>query len=529
MESKEELIQEIEKLFEAKKYQKIIELLSDDVIDKYIDAEFPAWKARAYERLGDLNKALKYIYTALAINDSSPFCYFVLGNIWKSKKKHTEAIENYNKAIELKPDYAQAFNNLGTVYVDLNKYDEAIYNYTRAVDLENDYSSAFNNRGNARRQISDSEGAFQDFNRVIEIDDKLPAVYYNRAVLYKDLNNLEKAIEDYQKYFDLAPDKNDYWARQSIAKIEELSNILTDNEYEELANLVDQIKLLLIFNEKCITHYTTLSVSKILIMGQKNRFRVSEGTFLNDTSEGKELFKYLGFKAVKKLYKESQIEQFAEKPFIGSFVSENKHNNLTLWRMYGKENREEAKGCALTLDRQRFIESIEQFVGLNASSGGLYPSNEFTFYKVAYVGLDKTFIIPGDVENSKKLDDLMALLKQKSESKKLIQQNLNKKLKITTKLNEITYLFKSSEYQYEHEVRLIVSGVGFEKKIEDSPRVYIELADIRHALEKITLGPKVERPDEWAATFNFYLKDYYLRENHKERKIDTIISRIPFK
>jgi hypothetical protein len=30
-------------------------------------------------------------------------------------------------------------------------------------------------------------------------------------------------------------------------------------------------------------------------------------------------------------------------------------------------------------------------------------------------------------------------------------------------LNGIAYLFKSSEYQYEHEVRLVVAGVGFKK------------------------------------------------------------------
>ena len=110
-------------------------------------------------------------------------------------------------------------------------------------------------------------------------------------------------------------------------------------------------------------------------------------------------------------------------------------------------------------------------------------------------------------------------------------KKLNKKQKIdvTKLLNNIAYLFKSSEYQYEHEVRLVVQGVGFSKKIERDftpPKVYIELVDIVPALTKITLGPKVERADEWAAAFNYHIKEQL---KGREDKVEIIISHLPFK
>ena len=92
-------------------------------------------------------------------------------------------------------------------------------------------------------------------------------------------------------------------------------------------------------------------------------------------------------------------------------------------------------------------------------------------------------------------------------------------------LNEITYLFKSAEYQYEHEIRLVISGVGFKKQIQKEsapPRVYIELVPINPVIKKITIGPKVEKSDEWASALYYTLEE-------KELFPSILISHLPFK
>ena len=45
----------------------------------------------------------------MCIRDS----YYNLGNVFRSKDNLILAIENYNKAISIKPDYAEAYNNMG--------------------------------------------------------------------------------------------------------------------------------------------------------------------------------------------------------------------------------------------------------------------------------------------------------------------------------------------------------------------------------------------------------------------------------
>jgi len=58
-------------------------------------------------------------------------------------------IINYTKAIELKPDYADAYNNRGNAYAAKGQHEQASADYTKAIELQPDYASVYNNRGNA--------------------------------------------------------------------------------------------------------------------------------------------------------------------------------------------------------------------------------------------------------------------------------------------------------------------------------------------------------------------------------------------
>ena len=71
------------------------------------------------------------------------------GNALNDLKRHEEALASYDKAIALKPDYAEAYNNRGTALNDLKRHEEALASYDKAIALKPDYAEAYNNRGNA--------------------------------------------------------------------------------------------------------------------------------------------------------------------------------------------------------------------------------------------------------------------------------------------------------------------------------------------------------------------------------------------
>ena len=68
-----------------------------------------------------------------------------MGNVLKDQVKLDEAIEAYNKAISLKPDYAQAHSNMGVTLQEQGRVEEAIEACNKAISLEPDYADGHKN------------------------------------------------------------------------------------------------------------------------------------------------------------------------------------------------------------------------------------------------------------------------------------------------------------------------------------------------------------------------------------------------
>jgi tetratricopeptide (TPR) repeat protein len=62
-------------------------------------------------------------------------------------KKFAEAIEDYNRAIALKPDFAVAYFNRGDAKKALGQYEEAIKDFDRTIELRPDLSHSYGNKG----------------------------------------------------------------------------------------------------------------------------------------------------------------------------------------------------------------------------------------------------------------------------------------------------------------------------------------------------------------------------------------------
>ncbi len=304
---------------------------------------------------------------------------------------------------------------------------------------------------------------------------------------------------------------------------------MINKDFNKVKECVEKIKKLLLYTGDTVTHYTGLSSARALIM-QGSLFRISEASFLNDTSEGTEVFDFLSVELTAHKGQGALAELFAERPFIGSFVAEIKHDDLALWRMYAKENKEEANGCAITLNMKGFQGGMVQrsISNGNGEQPDDQEANRFNFYRVAYRerAHQNKFVIP-DAPNNE-VDELNSLMNELQEYVAAYVRKFssaNDTHDLVELLNNIAFLFKSAEYQYEHELRLVLNGTGFEKMINEErtpPKVYIQVAPLREQIEKIIFGPKVERADEWAAAFHYSLtKDGYLPE--------ILISRLPFK
>ena len=84
-------------------------------------------------------------------------------------KQYAEAISDFDKAIDLNKDYAEAYNNRGLVKYDLKHYDAAIEDYGKAIELKPDYALAYNNRGVTYKAVGKKTNARLDCERALEL------------------------------------------------------------------------------------------------------------------------------------------------------------------------------------------------------------------------------------------------------------------------------------------------------------------------------------------------------------------------
>ena len=121
----------------------------------------------------------------------------------EKQKEYEESIEHYTKAIDIKPDFANAYNNRGNAYGDKGDYDRAIEDYTKAIQFNPNYAEAYNNRGNAYGDKGDYDRAIEDYTKAIQHNPNDAETYNNRGIAYRNKGDNDRAIEDYTKAIQL--------------------------------------------------------------------------------------------------------------------------------------------------------------------------------------------------------------------------------------------------------------------------------------------------------------------------------------
>ena len=88
----------------------------------------------------------------------------IIGDSPTTKKgDYDRAIADYNKALELDPKDATAYNNRGFTYDNKGDYDKAIADYDAAIRLNPEYARAYNNRGFTYDKKGDYDRAIADY------------------------------------------------------------------------------------------------------------------------------------------------------------------------------------------------------------------------------------------------------------------------------------------------------------------------------------------------------------------------------
>ncbi len=115
--------------------------------------------------------------------------HFNLGKSYQALKKPDEAVGAYKKAIEIKPDYAEANFELGKLYLDKKDYETSLPFIEKAAKINytsTDYLIAL---GDNYRYLNRCNYAVVPYGKVNGFDDKNTAAYYGMGLCYIELKN----------------------------------------------------------------------------------------------------------------------------------------------------------------------------------------------------------------------------------------------------------------------------------------------------------------------------------------------------
>ena len=115
------------------------------------------------------------------------------------------AIKNYNLAINNRPNFAEAHNNIGVVFQKLRNFDQAILQYKKAITYKNLYLDAYVNLANLFKEIKQFEEAIKNYDLAINLNPKLAEVYNNKGNALKEIRKFEEAIKNYDLAINLNP------------------------------------------------------------------------------------------------------------------------------------------------------------------------------------------------------------------------------------------------------------------------------------------------------------------------------------
>lgn len=183
----------------------------------------PAWRLRGL-KLVNMNRyeeALESFDKAIAINSKDYFLHVLRGEVLHILKRYSKARDAYSRAIEINP-VPKIYLSRGITHSPMKEYEKEIADYNEAIRLKPDYAEAYVLRGITYGQMEKYQRAIADLNEAIRLKPDYARAYNIRGIVHGKMGNHQKAIADYQKAAELFREEGNmelYQEAQKSAKL----------------------------------------------------------------------------------------------------------------------------------------------------------------------------------------------------------------------------------------------------------------------------------------------------------------------
>ncbi len=143
---------------------------------------------------GDYSAALENFQQALRVDPNFIQAYICQSLVHYYQEDYQSAIADCNQALQIQPQNVDAYNNRGLNRCALGEYKDAIADFNHVLEIDHNHVKAYLNRGYSRLQLDDNWGAIEDFDQALRLDPTSARVYLKQ--LADTLNDEPEAIND---------------------------------------------------------------------------------------------------------------------------------------------------------------------------------------------------------------------------------------------------------------------------------------------------------------------------------------------
>jgi len=184
-------------LMREKKYHAAIPSLR--TVTRDLPEMYQGWLALAQclQMTKQYSQAIEPYEKALELNPDAKLA-FQVGRMSMKSKQHDKAIAAYEKALEMDPTYVKARYNLSLTYMDAGRYEEAAESFDKMIELDGESYRAYYSQGLSYYYLGRYDEALEAFDMAMEFEETVN-LYNNIGLVYDKLGDKKKTAEYYKK------------------------------------------------------------------------------------------------------------------------------------------------------------------------------------------------------------------------------------------------------------------------------------------------------------------------------------------
>jgi tetratricopeptide (TPR) repeat protein len=119
------------------------------------------------------------------------------------------AIQDFDQALQINPQFAEAYYKRGVARFDLGDHPGAIADYTQALQLNPESIENYCGRSLARLAMGNPQGAIEDANQVLQLKSNHAPACNLQGTIYRRLGDTQQAIASFKKAAQLYLEQKD--------------------------------------------------------------------------------------------------------------------------------------------------------------------------------------------------------------------------------------------------------------------------------------------------------------------------------